>query len=339
VAYHAGLDDEVRHRHQDAFLNEDVDVVVATVAFGMGIDRSDVRFVVHAGAPQSLEHYQQESGRAGRDSLEAECVLIYSAGDFIRWRTMFEQNGELTDAKRALLRDMERYAGSVGCRHKRLVGYFGERFTKTDCGACDFCLGELEAVGDPATVARKILSTVARVGQRFGAAHVTNILRGSESESVVSRGHSTLSVFGLFKDASIDEVRGYIDQLIAHGLLRQTEDQFPVLQLTPEGVALMKDAGASPDLTLARQKKPRRERPHPGPAWKPNRGPASIATCSKPCAGFGWRSRARGACRPTSCSTTPRCVSWPASSRPPWQNCGTSMASAIARRPISAKTS
>ena len=149
VPYHAGLDDQTRHRHQDAFLNEDADVVVATVAFGMGIDRSDVRFVIHAGAPQSLEHYQQEAGRAGRDGLEAECVLIYSAGDFPKWRAMMSENGEFSEAKQALLRDMERYAASVGCRHNRLVGYFGETFTKTDCGACDYCLGELEPVPEP----------------------------------------------------------------------------------------------------------------------------------------------------------------------------------------------
>ncbi|HEX5069107.1 MAG TPA: DNA helicase RecQ [Vicinamibacterales bacterium] len=261
VAYHAGLEDDTRHRHQDAFLNEDIDVVVATVAFGMGIDRSDVRFVVHAGAPQSLEHYQQEAGRAGRDGLEAECVLIYSGGDFARWRAMLEQNGEWTDARRTLLRDMERYAASVGCRHRRLIGYFGETYTSDDCGACDYCLGELEAVPEPATVARKILSAVARVGQRFGANHVTNILRGSESDAVTQRGHQGLSVFGLLRDATVDEVRGYIDQLVAGDLLRQTDDQYPVLKLTAAGVALMKDAGAAPDLSLARQKKPEKGKP------------------------------------------------------------------------------
>jgi len=261
LPYHAGLSDAERAANQDSFLSERVDLIVATVAFGMGIDRSNVRFVVHASAPRSLEHYQQESGRAGRDGLEAECVLISSAGDFVRWKMMLEQNGELTDAARTLLKQMERYATGVGCRHRHLSTYFGDQYRDGGCDACDACLGELESVPDPVPIARKILSCVVRVGQRFGVMHVASVLRGQSTEQMTARGHDKLSTFGLMRDDTMAAVRGYIEQLVGLGLLQLTDDAYPVLSLTAQGLALLRDEAAVPGLALARQRTPSRGAP------------------------------------------------------------------------------
>jgi ATP-dependent DNA helicase RecQ len=181
----------------------------------------------------------------------------------MKWRVMLQQNGELTDAAQALLRDMERFATGVGCRHRHLAEYFGDQYDGQRCGACDVCLDELELADEPSVLARKILSCVARVGQRFGAMYVANVLRGNANEHVVARHHDALSTFGLLRDTSVAEVRGYIEQLIGHGLLAQTDTEYPVLTLTAKGTALLKDAAAAPGLVLARPRLQRKGAPRP----------------------------------------------------------------------------
>jgi ATP-dependent DNA helicase RecQ len=178
---------------------------------------------------------------------------------------MLERNGEFTDAARTLMRGMERYATGVGCRHRQLSEYFGDRYQSAGpdgCAACDYCLDELEAASSPVVLARQILSCVARVGQRFGATHVASVLRGHASDGVLARGHEKLSTFGLLPNASVTEVRGYIEQLAGLGLLQQTGDEYPVLALTPSGLTLLRDETSFPGLALARQRPPRKDKGH-----------------------------------------------------------------------------
>jgi ATP-dependent DNA helicase RecQ len=235
AGYHAGMGPEERREAQEAFASERVDIVVATVAFGMGIDRSNVRFVVHAGMPKSIEHYQQEAGRAGRDGLVSECVLLYTAGDAMTWTRILEQSisGEQLAVAVAHLEAMNRFCMSGICRHRALVEHFGGTWSVERCDACDLCLGELETVADSKTIAQKILSCVVRVRESFGAAHVAGVLRGERTARILDRQHDLLSTFGLLAEHDKDDVRGWIAQLVACGALMQEGHPRPFLRLGP----------------------------------------------------------------------------------------------------------
>lgn len=245
--YHAGMDAADRRRTQEAFAEERLDVVVATVAFGMGIDRSNVRCVIHAALPKSIEHYQQETGRAGRDGLPSECVLFYSAADVMRWEDLIlrsadegERSDDVIAAMKAQLAQMQGYANALRCRHRRLVEHFGQRYEHESCEACDVCLGETEEVADSTVLAQKILSCVARTGERFGAKHVTDVLVGANTELVRSFRHDQLSTHGLLKDVDRKALTNLIYQLVDLEVLDRTPGDRPILKLNSASWEVMR---------------------------------------------------------------------------------------------------
>jgi ATP-dependent DNA helicase RecQ len=265
--YHAGLTREERTETQEAFASEACNLVVATVAFGMGIDRSNIRFVLHTGLPKSIEHYQQETGRAGRDGLEADCVLLYSAADVLLWRSIVQRSAEEGGADEEYVRsslkhvdDIDRYARGAVCRHRALVNYFGEQHTKPNCSACDLCLGDVEEVADATVIAQKILSCVVRVDQRFGAGHVIAVLRGETTDRVRSLGHDRLSTYGLLSAHAQTELRDWIYQLIGHGFLAQDGDRYPVLKLTEASRRVLRGEESVRLVQIARKEKRKRSK-------------------------------------------------------------------------------
>jgi ATP-dependent DNA helicase RecQ len=245
--YHAGMEADERRRIQDAFASSATNVVVATVAFGMGIDRSDVRCVIHAAMPKSIEHYQQETGRAGRDGLEAECVLFYSAADVLRWESLIEKSAAAADAApeiiaaaRGLLDHMRRLCSGARCRHRMLSEYFGQSYSRENCEACDVCLNEAEGLADATLTAQKVLSCVARTGERFGAEHVVDVLLGGDTERVRRWRHESLSTYGLMKGTDRKTLTNLVYQLIDDGLLERTSGERPFLRLNDASWEVMR---------------------------------------------------------------------------------------------------
>ena len=260
--YHAGMTDEERRDNQDAFIGERVDTIVATVAFGMGIDKSNVRYVIHAAMPKSLEGYQQETGRAGRDGLEAECCLLYTGGDYGRWRAILDgSDSEPTEGAWQSLQAMQDFAGGVVCRHVALVEYFGQSLDSDNCGACDVCLGELDQVEDPLVIGQKILSSVIRQEQRFGADYTVKVLRGSSEQRILDNRHDQLSTYGLLAEEDVRVVRGWVEQLVAQGFLAKV-GEYNVLILTESGRQLLAGEVTPRLLKPARVARARKSRAH-----------------------------------------------------------------------------
>ncbi len=255
--YHAGMTDSDRKKNQDLFMREKIDTIVATIAFGMGIDKSNVRYVLHAGMPKSLEHYQQESGRAGRDGLEAECCLYYSAADYGVWKfLMREMPKEAYEHALVKLDHMAAFCSGTVCRHQALLSYFGQPSGRSHCAACDVCLGELDYVEEALVTAQKILSCILRLGQNFGGAYTAAVLVGSTEKRIRDNTHDRLSTYGLLDSFPGSVVQGWIGQLVGQGYIERT-GQYHVLSVTEKGRRVLKGL-ETPRLLKPAQKPSRR---------------------------------------------------------------------------------
>ena len=250
--YHAGLESAQRHRTQEAFAKETIDVVVATVAFGMGIDRSNVRLVLHTALPKSLEAYQQETGRAGRDGLAAECVLLYSSADVFSWESLIrrgsdsseldeEQTERFIAGQLEHLHQMRRYAQAARCRHAALSEYFGQTYEASNCGGCDVCLGETQNLPDSHVTAQKIISCVARLGERFGVRHVSEVLRGAKTAAIQRHGHERLSTYGLLAELDQRTCENLVHQLLDQDYLSRSSGDRPVVTLNARSWEVLRD--------------------------------------------------------------------------------------------------
>ncbi|MGC9526530.1 MAG: DNA helicase RecQ [Limnospira sp.] len=258
LPYHAGMEDYERIENHTRFIRDDVRVMVATVAFGMGIDKPDVRFVIHYDLPKSLETYYQESGRAGRDGESAQCLLLFSYGDVKTIEYLIEQKPDEDERRiaRQQLRQVLDYAASTECRHRIQLRYFGEEFPG-NCGQCDNCRHQ-KPLEDWTVEAMKFLSCVARCQERFGMNYIIDVLRGSKSKKVLDRGHDKLSTYGIGRDKTADDWKMLARSLLHQGLLDQTEDGYSILKLNRYSWEVMK---RQREVKIAVPQKPEVEQP------------------------------------------------------------------------------